>query len=129
MIAESKSTRKHANRAENTTSRTRGKSRSKSNPHGRNNEIEADRGDNMLQHVRKIRSEQQMTQLIEFLQAGFVKIEHLDAEKRRVKKLIKAWNKSYEKKTGSIPTSNERRGQLRGLYEEYQQVFFYEYYL
>ena len=106
IIAESKTTRRPNSKAENgnNRSRSRSKSRSKS-AHRRNNnnyDIENDRDDHMLQHVKKIRSEQQMNALVEFIQAGFVKIEHLDAEKRRVKKLIKAWNKSYEKNTGSI---------------------------
>lgn len=39
-----------------------------------------------------------------------------------MKKLIRAWNASYEKANGAPPTSNERKGLLRDLYEEYQQV-------
>eukprot|EP01034_Spumella_vulgaris_P022860 gene22860-29037_t len=76
---------------------------------------------NLLQHVKKIRSEQQLTAMLEYIQAGFNKIETLSTEKRRVKKLIRAWNASFEKKNGRLPTSNERKGHLRELYEEYQQ--------
>ena len=76
----------------------------------------------LLQHVKKVRSEQQMNQMIEYLQAGFIKIETLTTEKRRIKKLIKAWNTSFEKKNARLPTSSERKGHLRELYEEYHQV-------
>jgi hypothetical protein len=39
-----------------------------------------------------------------------------------VKKLIKAWNASFERNNGVAITGSERKGQLRELYEEYQQV-------
>jgi regulator of replication initiation timing len=77
---------------------------------------------NLLQHVKKVRSDQQLQAMIEYLQAGFIKIENLSLEKRRIKKLIKAWNTSFEKKNSRVPTSGERKGHLRELYEEYHQV-------
>lgn len=77
---------------------------------------------NLLLHVKKVRSEQQMNAMIEYLQAGFIKIETLTTEKRRIKKLIKAWNASFEKNNSRLPTSSERKGHLRELYEEYHQV-------
>ena len=76
----------------------------------------------LLQDVKKVRSEQQITAMVEYLQAGFIKIETLSLEKRRIKKLIKAWNNSFERKNGRLPTSGERKGHLRELYEEYHQV-------
>jgi len=50
------------------------------------------------------------------------KIEALNRDKRRVKKMIRAWNASYEKMNGVAPTGGERKGLVRDLYEEYQQV-------
>lgn len=78
---------------------------------------------NLLLHVKKVRSEQQMNAMLDYLQAGFIKIETLTTEKRRIKKLIKAWNASFEKNNARLPTSSERKGHLRELYEEYHQVY------
>lgn len=102
--------------------------RHKQSSHNNNNEAgEEEHGGRhnqrmLLQHVQKIRSEQQLNAMLEYIQAGFDKIEVLNTEKRRIKKLIRAWNASFEKKTGRLPTSTERKGHLRELYEEYQQV-------
>lgn len=76
----------------------------------------------LLLHVKKIRSEQQLNAMLEYLQAGFLKLENLSNEKRRIKKLIRAWNSSFEKNNSRLPTSSERKGHLRELYEEYHQV-------
>jgi len=76
----------------------------------------------LLQHLLKIRTQQQLDSVIEYLNAGFNKIDQLNAEKRRIKKLIHAWNVTYQKQHQRLPTSSERKGQLRELHEEYQQV-------
>lgn len=76
----------------------------------------------LLQHVQKIRSEQQLDSIIEYLNVGFNKIDQLNLEKRRIKKLIRAWNASYLRQHDRLPTSSERRGHLRELHEEYQQI-------
>lgn len=76
----------------------------------------------LLQDVREIRNEQNQLALIEYVNSNYSKIENLLVEKRRLKRLIKAWNSSYEKEHGRVPTSAERKGHLRELHEEYQQV-------
>lgn len=76
----------------------------------------------LLENVQKIRSEQQLTSIMEYLQVGFAKIDKLSLEKRKIKKLIKAWNATYQKQFGHIPSSSERRGHLRELYEDYHKV-------
>lgn len=76
----------------------------------------------LLQQVQKIRSEQQLDSLLEYLNAGFNKIDQLNLEKRRIKKLIRAWNATYLKQHDKLPTSAERKGHVRELHEEYQQV-------
>jgi hypothetical protein len=96
-----------------------GKASSKKAPKLPDNEISR----NLLQHVKKVRSDQQLQAMVEYLNAGMVKVETNAQEKRRLKKLIKAWNASFEKKHGRLPTSAERsKGHLRELYEEYHQV-------
>lgn len=92
-------------------------------PESRNTKKEASESEKiLLQNIKKIRTEQQLLALLEYMQAGFIKIEYLNTEKRKLKKLIKAWNFSFERKNGRVPTANERKGHLRDLYEEYQQV-------
>jgi hypothetical protein len=76
----------------------------------------------LLENALKVRSEQQLNSVIEYLDIAFEKVEKLIAEKRKIKKLIKAWNLSYEKQFGHIPSSSERKGHLRELYEEYHKV-------
>jgi hypothetical protein len=76
----------------------------------------------LLQDVREIRNEQHQLALIEYVNTNYSKIESLLVEKRRLKRLIKAWNASYEKEHGRLPSSTERKGHLRELHEEYQQV-------
>lgn len=78
--------------------------------------------DSLLQNIQQIRSEQHLNSIVEYINAGLLKIESLSNEKRRVKKLIKAWNASYERQHGRIPAASERKGHLRELHEEYQQV-------
>jgi hypothetical protein len=80
--------------------------------------------DVLLQNVQQIRSEQQLKAVMEYISSGLQKLEGITNEKRRVKKLIRAWNASYERKYGKLPTSAERKGHLRELHEEYQQVQF-----
>ena len=84
--------------------------------------LDFDADKNLLLHVQKIRSEQQLDALIEYIQAGYIKIDSLVVEKRRLKKLIKAWNATYEKNLGRPPNASERKGHYRELFEEYQQV-------
>jgi hypothetical protein len=115
VVPEARKSRKTHLDPKHKTTLTSGSSRPKDSTGGANNDR------NLLQHVKKIRSEQQLTAMLEYIQAGFNKIETLSIEKRRVKKLIRAWNSSFEKKNGRLPTSNERKGHLRELYEEYQQ--------
>ena len=78
--------------------------------------------DQLLQDVKDIRSEQQLIALLEYIAAGYTKIDNLQIEKRRVKKLIKAWNATFLKNHGRVPSSEDRKGHLRELHEEYQQV-------
>lgn len=76
----------------------------------------------LLENVQKIRSEQQLHAITEYLQVGFAKIDKLSLEKRKIKKLIKAWNATYQKQFGHLPSSSERKGHLRELYEDYHKV-------
>lgn len=78
----------------------------------------------LLQNLQKIRSEQQLNTVMEYINASLLKIDSLKNEKRRVKKLIRAWNASYEKQHGRLPAIADRKGHLRELHEEYQQVTF-----
>lgn len=78
--------------------------------------------DQLLQNVKDIRSEQQLIALLEYISAGYTKMDGLLLEKRRIKKLIKAWNATFLKSTGHLPSSEDRKGHLRELHEEYQQV-------
>ena len=76
-----------------------------------------------LVHLKKIRSEQQLATMMEFLESGFAKMESIAIEKRRVKKLIQAWNKILLKSGAEkLPADSERRGRLREMYEEYHQL-------
>lgn len=75
-----------------------------------------------LKNSLNARSAQQLDSIIEYLNLGFNKIERLGGEKRKLKKLIRAWNSSYEKQFGRLPMSSERKGHVRELYEEYQKV-------
>lgn len=43
----------------------------------------------LLIHVKDIRSETQLTQLISYIQDGYISIEHSDNEKRKLKKIIR----------------------------------------
>ena len=76
----------------------------------------------LLQDVRNIRNEQQQLAMIEYINNNYSKMKSLLVEKRRLKRLIKAWNTSYEKEHGRLPSSTDRKGHLRELHEEYQQV-------
>ena len=61
--------------------------------------------------------------MLDYFQGELLRIEKLTNEKRRIKKYIKAWNASFEKKNQRLPTNTERKGHLRELYEEYHQVY------
>lgn len=76
----------------------------------------------LVRKVRQIRNEQQWKSIVEYINAGYDKIEKLQLEKRKIKKLIKAWNQSFEKQYGRLPTTADRKGHLRDLHEEYHQV-------
>ena len=60
--------------------------------------------------------------MIEYLENGFAKMENISIEKRRVKKLIQAWNKILLRNNEKIPVDSERKGRLREMYEEYHQL-------
>lgn len=79
-------------------------------------------GHKLVMDVQQIRSQQQMRAVVEHMSAQQMKIEGLANEKRRVKKLIRAWNASYERQHGRLPGSGDRKGHLRELHEEYQQL-------
>jgi hypothetical protein len=70
----------------------------------------------------KLKNEQQLNSLMEYLTSGFTKAEKLEHERRRIKRLIKAWNSSYQQEFGKLPSSSERKGHLRDLHEEYHKV-------
>jgi hypothetical protein len=70
----------------------------------------------------KLKNEQQLNSLMEYLSSGFNKAEKLEHERRRIKRLIKAWNSSYQQEFGKLPSSSERKGHLRDLHEEYHKV-------
>jgi SepF-like predicted cell division protein (DUF552 family) len=50
----------------------------------------------LLIHVKDIRSEKQLTALIEYIQDGYISIENTDIEKKKLKKIIKGWNDTFE---------------------------------
>jgi hypothetical protein len=51
--------------------------------------------DHLLMHVKEIRSESQLTDLIEFIQNRYISIEHTDNEKKKLKKIIKGMKKNF----------------------------------
>lgn len=75
-----------------------------------------------LQYLQQIRSEQQIKSIVDYISDTMQKIDGLQNDRRRVKKLIKAWNTSHERKYGHAPSAQERKGHLRSLHEEYRQV-------
>eukprot|EP00981_Chlorochromonas_danica_P000957 scaffold229_cov155-Ochromonas_danica.AAC.5 len=90
--------------------------------HRRQSKSKAKTQEVLLQNLQKIRSEQQLNTVMEYINASLLKIDSLKNEKRRVKKLIRAWNASYEKQHGRLPAIADRKGHLRELHEEYQQL-------
>jgi len=113
-VAESKSSSRKPTHAS-------GKARNSSRRHNRR-ENSRENKEHLLLHVKDIRSQQHMNATIDFVQSGMDKIEALNRDKRRVKKMIRAWNASYEKTNGVAPIGSERKGLVRDLYEEYQQI-------
>jgi hypothetical protein len=77
---------------------------------------------NLLVHIKSVKSEQQLVALIEYIQAGYDKIERLDNDKRFIKKQLKSWNAAFEQRNGRAPTNRERKTLARDMYEAYQQV-------
>lgn len=49
--------------------------------------------DHLLMHVKEIRSESQLTDLIEFIQNRYISIEQTDSEKKKLKRIIKGKKK------------------------------------
>ena len=49
--------------------------------------------DHLLTHVKEIRSETQLTDLIEYIQNRYISIEHTDNEKKKLKRIIKGMKK------------------------------------
>jgi hypothetical protein len=76
----------------------------------------------MIKEVMKMRSDQQLANLIEYVQAGFAKIEDLEGNKRRLKKIFRAWNVRFEKANGREPTLKDRKAVLKEQYMEYDEV-------
>jgi hypothetical protein len=81
------------------------------------------RREEKLRHsLKEIQNEQQQMVLVDYVTNCQSKIASMSDEKRRLKRLIRTWNTSYEKLHGHLPTSADRTGHLRELHEEYQQV-------
>jgi hypothetical protein len=76
----------------------------------------------MIKEVMKMRSDQQLANLIEYVQAGCSKIEDLESEKRRLKKIFRAWNLRYEKIHGKEATIKDKKSALTEQYQEYETV-------
>jgi SepF-like predicted cell division protein (DUF552 family) len=76
----------------------------------------------LLIHVKDIRSEKQLTALIEYIQDGYISIENTDIEKKKLKKFIKGWNDTFENDNGRAATNQEKKSQVRDVYEDYQKV-------
>ena len=81
-----------------------------------------DQFDGHKSDFQKIRSDQKLISLVEYLSSGITKIERMGFERRRIKKLIRAWNASFLKQFGHVPTSSDRKGHLRELHEEYHKA-------
>jgi SepF-like predicted cell division protein (DUF552 family) len=78
----------------------------------------------LLIHVKDIRSEKQLTALIEYIQDGYISIENTDIEKKKLKKIIKGWNDTFENANGRVATNQEKKTLVRDMYEDYQKVIF-----
>jgi hypothetical protein len=80
----------------------------------------------MLMHVKKIRSEQQLSALLDYIQSAYIKIENLEGEKRRLKKQLRTWNMTFERDNGRAPTSKEGKVLMKDQYMDYEQVRCYQ---
>lgn len=76
----------------------------------------------LIKEAKKVRSEQQLSVLIDYIQAGYARLESLEYEKRRLKKIIRSWNASFERLHGRPPTTKERKMNMKEQYVEYEQV-------
>ena len=72
--------------------------------------------------ITEHRAESQLLEIVESLQRGMDKIEMLTNEKRKVKRVIKLWNFSYEKQNGRPPSQLERKQLAKSHYLEYQRL-------
>lgn len=75
----------------------------------------------ITEYMAQHRAEEQLIEIIGSVQRGLDKIEMLTNEKRKIKRVIKMWNVSFERQFGR-PASREEKQQARGHYVEYQRL-------
>jgi hypothetical protein len=76
----------------------------------------------VTERTERVKSDKHMQSIIDYVLSAEKKMASLSTEKKRIKKLIKAWNLTYQKQYGKLPSSTDRKGHLRELHEEYHQV-------
>ena len=79
----------------------------------------------LLMKLQNISSEKQTQALIEHIEIDYQKLEKLENEKRKLRKMLKTWNITFEKENGRLPSNIERKNFAGKLYEEYQKVYYY----
>jgi len=111
-------------RAQNGGASSAPASKPSSSSASRRDKAQAAASTELLKDIKSIRSEKQLRDMLEYIGAGYEKIETLNTEKRRIKKILKAWNASFEKRNGRAATKQERKELAGGYYEEYQLISY-----
>jgi hypothetical protein len=78
----------------------------------------------MVEQVLQIRSKQEFDVLMDYINAGHIKIENLRNERRRLKKLLRSFLSGFERQYGRRPTMKERRSLYGPQYEDFEQVSY-----
>jgi hypothetical protein len=73
-------------------------------------------------YLQQRRMHDELYHLVESVQRSLDKIEALSHEKRKVKRVIKMWNVTFERQHGRPATQEERKQQAKAHYVEHQRL-------